>query len=132
MIIFHKEQRGFPLAGKPVRSFQKFIGNPDQPGDEFPAAALQQLPVQDCFQAVARQGCELAHLCRSHLLFFGSLHDCPGQRVFRLLFQGIGLLQQCILTDSSRRDHIRHLRFAAGDRTGLIQGDNLYFTGLFQ
>ena len=68
---------------------------------------------------------EIRDLRRCQLTFCGIFQNCSGKRMFTFFLQGKCQGEKLLFRNIICRKQIRHLRLSAGDRTGLVQGNNL-------
>ena len=101
-------------------------------GNTLIIAAAELAAVQYTGQTVSGECLEIADSGCSQLLLFAVLQDCLCQRVFALLFQRQRQGEQFLFRDIFCRQNVGRFRFAAGDRAGLIQSDDLHLACLFQ
>ena len=66
------------------------------------------------------------------MLFFSMFKNRFRERMFTFFLQGKCHGEKLLFGDSVCREQISNFRLAAGDRTGLVQGNNLNLAGLFE
>ena len=83
-------------------------------------------------QSVTADGLKSRDIGGYDPLRFRPGQHCPRQRMLTLSFQRRGQGQQFSFCEAFCRNHIRHLRLASGNRSGLIQRDDLRAAGFLQ
>ncbi len=127
-----KEERRFSFPGKTFSGLCRrrvgFVPSEDKAG----VSAANLIPVDDAFQPVPREGFEVPRLAGGNAAAFGFCGDGFGKRVFAHSLKGISRAEQFRLGTARRRQDIRDLRLAGGNRAGLVQCGDLDLADIFQ
>ena len=115
-----------------MRPVGHFLGNRDQGGHIFQAAAQQLLPSQFAPKAVAGQGLEVLQIGGGQVLLLPFRQDGLGQRMLAFGFQSQRQGQKLLLADALLRHQIRHLGGTLGNGAGFVQNYDVGLAGLLQ
>ena len=101
--------------------------------DEGEVAAAERAAVcRGGPQAVAGHSLEVRDLLRRDVPLLRVLQDRPRERVLAAPLEGIGQREKLVFRNALRRENVRHLRFALGNGSRLIQHNCIDLAGLFQ
>ena len=130
--FFFKEQRCLAFFGKCFTLLFQIRRNRAQCADELCIAGMRFLCADHCFKTMSAQCFEVTGIitCQSFCLSF--FYYSLSQRVFALLLHRIGTCQKFFFINTFRWQDVGYRRFAGGDGTGLIQGNNLGSARIFK
>ncbi len=148
--VFPEEKRCLAFPGKSGGSLLHLFRNISALTDEGQVPSCKHITPKSPAKPVPRHCLEIRHFqtaripavrCPIQSLFLCQRKNRLRQRMLALSFQCIGHAKQLFFRHTSLmpvlrccgiRDQIRNPWLSAGDRSGLIQGNNLHLPGLFQ
>ena len=120
-----EEERRFALRGERAGLRFERVRYGCAAADESVIAAAKRPTVERRGKSVARQRLKIGDFIGLQVLFPRALQDGFGERVLALFFQREGAAQQFRFRRSLRGENVGDLRLARGDRSGLVERDEL-------